>query len=201
MLVTDDELPRADSASASAPAAAARLTSDAPTAPAAHPLPSLEPGRLKLPAIGPIGAGPAEPPPPLDAKQTNAKTEKPPAPKGPRVPAPSIGDGIKLVEVHEPPDEALLKSLAGVLRGYFEIEWASYCEVARPAGQASPAVGLRITDEYRDNVTAIIKELCEASREHEVEIDVLLIDGHDLLRKAREKAVVFYPWKPKPFGR
>jgi hypothetical protein len=105
------------------------------------------------------------------------------------------------VEVHEPPDEALLQSLADVLRGYFEIEWASYCEVARPAGPASPAVGLRITDEYRDNVTAIIKELCEASREHDVEIDVLLIDGHDMLRKAREKAVVFYPWKPKPFGR
>ena len=25
----------------------------------------------------------------------------------------------------------------------------------------------------------------------------LLIDGHDMLRKAREKAFVFYPWKPK----
>jgi hypothetical protein len=200
IVVTEDETPRADSAPASAPAAE-KLNSDAPTAPAAYPLPSLEPGRLKLPAIGPIGAGPAEPPPPLDTKQTKTKTEKRPAPKGPRVPAPSIGDGIKLVEVHEPPDEALLQSLADVLRGYFEIEWASYCEVARPAGPASPAVGLRITDEYRDNVTAIIKELCEASREHDVEIDVLLIDGHDMLRKAREKAVVFYPWKPKPFGR
>ena len=202
MPVTEDEISRADSASASASAPAApKLTSDAPTAPSAHPLPSLEPGRLKLPAIGPIGAGPAEPPPPLDTKQTTAKTEKPPVPKGARVPVPSIGDGIKLVEVHEPPDEALLQSLAGVLRGYFEIEWASYCEVARPAGPASPAVGLRITDGYRDNVTAIIKELCEASREHDVEIDVLLIDGHDMLRKAREKAVVFYPWKPKPLGR
>jgi len=33
-----------------------------------------------------------------------------------------------------------------------------------------------------------------------VEIDVLLIDGHDMLRKARENAFVFYPWKPKPFS-
>jgi len=84
-----------------------------------------------------------------------------------------------------------------VLRGYFEIEWASYCHVGRPAGGPSPAVGLRVADNYRDNVTAIIKDLCEAARKHEVEIDVLLIDGHDLLRKSREKAFVFYPWKPK----
>jgi hypothetical protein len=46
-------------------------------------------------------------------------------------------------------------------------------------------------------VTAIIKDLCEAARAKEVEIDVLLIDGHDLLRKSREHGFVFYPWKPK----
>ena len=173
------------------------LTSDAPTAPAAQSLPSLEPGNLKLPAIGPVGAGPVEPSPPAPeaAKSDVPKTQRPP-----RVAAPSIGDGIKLVDVRYAPDDALLKTLAGVLRGYFEIEWASYCEVARPAGDPTPAIGLRITDTYRDNVTAIIKDLCAASRTHDVEIDVLLIDGHDMLRKARERAVVFYPWKPKPFS-
>ena len=75
--------------------------------------------------------------------------------------APSIGDGIKLVELHDPPDEELLATLAGVLRGYFEIEWASYCHVARPAGPPSPAIGLRVADNYRDNVTAIIKDITE----------------------------------------
>jgi hypothetical protein len=118
----------------------------------------------------------------------------------PRIAAPSLGDGIKLVDIHNPPDQALLQALAGILRRYFEIEWASYCELARPAGEPTPAIGLRITDGYRDNVTAIIKDLCEASRKHGVEIDVLLIDGHDMLRKAREKGFVFYPWKPKPLG-
>ena len=98
------------------------------------------------------------------------------------------------------PDEALLETLSKVLRRYHEIEWASYCHVARPAGSPSPAVGLRVLDTYRDNVTTIIKELCEAGRTHDVELDVLLIDGHDLLRKARESAFVFFPWKPKPFG-
>lgn len=185
--------------------AAPKLTSDAPTAPAAHALPSLEPGKLKLPAIGPVSAGGVEPqPPPSEPKQPaatpDADAQSKQTKKPPRIAAPSIGDGIKLAEIHHAPDETLLKSLADVLRGYFEVEWASYCEVARPAGDPSPAVGLRITDNYRDNVTAIIKDLCEASRNHEVEIDVLLIDGHDMLRKARERAVVFYPWKPKPFA-
>jgi hypothetical protein len=177
---------------------APKLNSEAPTAPAAQPLPTLQPGKLKLPAVGPIGAGGVEPKPPSEApKAAPRQTETPPAKQPPRVVAPSIGDGIKLVELFEPPDEELLSSLASVLRGYFEVEWASYCHVGRPAGGPSPAIGLRIDDNYRDNVTAIIKDLCEAARKHEIEIDVLLIDGHDLLRKSRERAVVFYPWKPK----
>lgn len=186
--------------------AAPKLTSDAPTAPAAHAVPSLQPEKLKLPAIGPVGVGPIEPsPPPMKAEKPAEEPAEEPEEKAatrrpPRVAAPSIGDGIKLVPVRYAPDETLLKTLADVLRGYFEIEWASYCEVARPAGDPTPAVGLRITDNYRDNVTAIIKALCDAGRAHDVEIDVLLIDGHDMLRKARERAVVFYPWKPKPLG-
>jgi hypothetical protein len=176
---------------------APKLNSDAPTAPAAQALPSWDPGKLKLPAIGPVGPGQAEPEPPLKKTVRPATAESPRTQKPPRVAAPSIGDGIKLVQLHDAPDEDLLKSLANILRRYFEVEWASYCQVARPAGEPSPAIGLRITDNYRDNVTAIIKDICEASRTHDVEIDVLLIDGHDMLRKAREKAFVFYPWKPK----
>jgi len=181
--------------------AAPKLNSDAPTAPAAHALPSREPGKLNLPAVAPIGAGPLDfKPPPKKAAPAAAKVERPKTQRPARVAAPSIGDGIKLVELRYAPDDTLLQTLAEVLRRYFEVEWASYCEVARPAGDPSPAVGLRVTDNYRDNVTAIIKDLCEASRTHDVEIDVLLIDGHDMLRKARERGFVFYPWKPKPFG-
>jgi hypothetical protein len=187
--------------------AAPKLNSDAPTAPAAPALPSVEPGKIKLPAIGPIGPGPLEPNPmskrakePIEKSEKPQKSDKPKTERPARIAAPSIGDGIKLVELRYAPDETLLQTLGDVLRGYFEIEWASYCEVARPAGEPSPAVGLRITDNYRDNVTVIIKDLCEASRRHDVEIDVLLIDGHDMLRKAREHGFVFYPWKPKAFG-
>ena len=202
MIVSDEQEAKPPSihpASSSAP----KLTSDAPTAPSAQPLPSLEPGKLKLPAVGPIGLGGVEPEPPANEAEKSpeedeeAKTVRPPIPPSTRIPAPSIGDGIKLVEMFEPPNEELLETLSGVLRGYFEVEWASYCQVARPAGPPSPAVGLRVADNFRDNVTAIIKELCDAGRRHDMEIDVLLIDGHDMLRKARENALVFYPWKTK----
>jgi len=197
---TQDDI-RKPASNPPAPSTAPKLNSDAPTAPAAHALPSLEPGKLKLPAIGPVGAGPVEPTPPPEKTEAPAQaTESPATHQPPRIAAPSIGDGIKLVAVRYAPDDALLKTLGDVLRSYFEIEWASYCEVARPAGDPTPAIGLRIADNYRDNVTAIIKALCDGGRTHDVEIDVLLIDGHDMLRKARERAVVFYPWKPKPFG-
>jgi hypothetical protein len=199
MTVPDNAPARATSVppeSSSAP----KLTSDAPTAPSAQPLPTLEPEKLKLPAVGPIGVGPVEPKPLTDEEETaeeEAKTVRPPVPPAARIPAPSIGDGIKLVELLEAPDEDFLGTMGRVLRGYFEVEWASYCHVARPAGPPSPAVGLRIADNFRDNVTVIIKELCEAARGHDTEIDVLLIDGHDMLRKSREHGFVFYPWKPK----
>ena len=182
---------------------APRLNSDAPTAPAAQALPSFEPQKLKLPAVQPVG------PPPVTAKAKASTTPpeeltqpdaRPRTVHPARIAAPSIGDGIQLVDLHNPPNEDWLKAMANALRGFFEIEWASYCEVARKGGGATPAIGLRIADNYRDNVTAIIKKLTEISRKQDLEIDVLLIDGHDMLRKAREKGFVFYPWKPKPFG-
>lgn len=198
VVLTDDQEAKPPSLhpeSSSAP----KLTSDAPTAPSAQPLPTLNPGKLKLPAVGPIGMAPVEPEPPAKEpeEEQEAKTVRPPTPPAARVVAPSIGDGIKLVELFEPPNEDLLEALSNVLRGYFEVEWASYCHVARPAGPPSPAVGLRIADNFRDNVTAIIKDLCEAGRQRELDLDVLLIDGHDMLRKSRQNGYVFYPWKPK----
>jgi len=203
MVVASKNTKEADSEpplSSSAP----KLNSDAPTAPAAQAVPSLEPHKLHLPPIQPVAPPPVTPKakastvPPAERTVPDAK---PPSAIPTRIPAPSIGDGIKLVELRDPPNQDWLKAIADVLRGYFEVEWASYCEVARKGGTPTPAIGLRITDNYRDNVTAIIKELIETSRTHEMEIDVLLIDGHDMLRKARERGFVFYPWKPKPFGR
>ena len=185
---------------------APKLASDAPTAPAAHALPSMEPGKLKLPEVGPLGVGspPSPPSPTTEAKSQSQpaakKVEAPRTPQPSRLAGPSIGDGIQLAEMRERPNKDLLKSLADVLRSYFEVEWASYCEVHKPGGNPGPAVGLRIADNYRDNVTAIIKDLTEASRKQKVELDVLLIDGHDMLRKARERGFVFYPWKPKQFA-
>lgn len=191
------DAPRADEdafedSSHPASSSAPKLNSDAPTAPGASRIPSAQSAKLELPSIGPIGAPPIVPEPPRKAQPV--RTEKP------RIAAPSIGDGIKLVPISEAPDDVLLGSLSKVMQGYFEIEWGSYCQVARPGGPPSAGIAIRVADNYRDNVTAIIKDLCEAARKHDVEIDVLLVDGHDMLRKSREHGFVFYPWKPKPFG-
>lgn len=179
--------------------AAPRLTSDAPTAPAARASDLVPPGKFALPPVGPIGK------PLVDAPAAESAAPQAPEPdksvdRPSRIAAPSIGDAIELAELLYAPNEELLEALTKVLRSYPEIEWASYCHVARPAGDPSPAIGLRVMDTYRDNVTAIIKDLCEAGRTRNVELDVLLMDGHDLLRKGRERAFVFFPWKPKPFG-
>ncbi len=174
-----------------------RLRSDAPTAPGAR---SLDQGKLRLPKISGVGAGLVEPPPPPPSEKPPPKGEAPRGTRSPKIAAPGIGAGINLAPLLYPPDDVLLKGLADVLRNYFEVEWASYCLVARPKGDPTPAVALRIEDNFRDNVTAIIKDLTDAGRRQHVEIDVLLIDGHDMLRKARERAYVFYPWTPKPFG-
>lgn len=182
--------------------AAPGFHSEAPTAPAPQASDLAAGGKLALPPIAPI-ANPVASPPVVEAPKSEEETgpkAKPATERPSGLAPPSIGDAIELVRLVYPPDDALLETLSSVLREYPEIEWASYCQVARPAGDPSPAVGLRVMDTYRDNVTMIIKGLCEAGRTHDVELDVLLVDGHDLLRKARENAYVFFPWKPKPFG-
>ena len=180
--------------------AAPRLTSDAPTAPAARASDLVPPGKFALPPVEPIGKPAVEPAPVVEEPASEEPASDRGADRPSRVAAPSIGDAIELADLLYAPNDELLTTLTAVLRSYPEVEWASYCQVARPVGNPSPAVGLRVMDTYRDNVTAIIKELCEAGRTRNVELDVLLIDGHDLLRKARERAFVFFPWKPKPFG-
>ncbi len=196
---TDKSKPTAAGSTASRPASEAspRLNSDAPTAPAARASDLVPRGKFALPPVGPIGKPAAEAPPPEEQPQPAPEKD---AERPSRVAASAIGDAIELVQLLYPPDEELMETFRVVLRRYPEVEWASYCKVAHPGGDPSPAIGLRVMDTYRDNVTTIIKELSEVGRGRNLEIDVLLIDGHDLLRKARERAFVFFPWKPRPFG-
>ncbi len=111
----------------------------------------------------------------------------------------SVHEGIELAPLSSAPDEELLTDLAQALRSFPEIDWASICLMS-DAGHTGPAIGLRIADNYRENVDAIVEAVVRASQPYEADLDVLLIDGHDLLRKARESAFVFFPWAPKAFG-
>lgn len=188
------EKPGAPATGSSRPVSEA-APSDAPTAPAARASDLLYPGKFALPPVRPIGKPAADPPPAVEEPPSDND-----APRPSRLAASAIGDAIELAQLLYPPDEELMETFRVVLRRYPEVEWASYCKVAQSGGEASPAIGLRVMDSYRDNVTAIIKEVSDAGRTRNLEIDVLLIDGHDLLRKARDRAFVFFPWKPKPFG-
>jgi hypothetical protein len=111
----------------------------------------------------------------------------------------SIHDSIELAPLPSAPGEELLKDLSQALRNFPEIDWAAIC-LMNDGGRTAPTIGLRIADNYRENVDYIVEAVVRASQPHALDLDLLLIDGHDLLRKARESAFVFFPWAPKVFG-
>jgi hypothetical protein len=111
----------------------------------------------------------------------------------------SIHDSIELAPLPSAPGEELLKDLSQALRNFPEIDWAAIC-LMNDGGRTAPTIGLRIADNYRENVDYIVEAVVRASEPHALDLDLLLIDGHDLIRKARESAFVFFPWAPKVFG-
>jgi hypothetical protein len=96
----------------------------------------------------------------------------------------------------EPPD-ALLDVVANTLRGYPEVEWASFCIAARGPSPASPTIALRIDGGYRQRLNEIITSVRRLGESHGAALDVLLLDDAALMRTARGQGVVFYPWRKK----
>lgn len=131
--------------------------------------------------------------PPPEDRTTPVRTVRPPSPM-----SASVHETANLLAPEDMPDEAVLKAAVEVLRAYPEVEWGCYCLVERDKGVPVPAIGLRVTENYRANVLDIVEALGESTRAAGQQLEVLLIDGHDLLRKSREAGHVFFPWKPKP---
>lgn len=95
---------------------------------------------------------------------------------------------------HEPSDD-LLDGLSEVLRGYPEVEWACIGLVARGPAPAVPAVGLRLGASFRQRVNEIITAIRRTAEERGASLDVLLLDDPQVVRTARQLALVFYPWR------
>lgn len=112
-------------------------------------------------------------------------------------PLPSADEPYQIRALLKPPDDALLATLTDVLRDYPEVEWATYSLAARGAGSAKPAVGLRIIDNFRANVDAIVTLTQVTGRDHGTPLQVLLLDDAELVRAARQLGEVFYPWRRK----
>jgi hypothetical protein len=112
-------------------------------------------------------------------------------------PLPSADEPYQIRALLKPPDDTLLATLTEVLRDYPEVEWATYSLAARGAASAKPAVGLRIIDNFRSNVDAIVTLTQVTGREHGANLQVILLDDGELVRAARQLGEVFYPWRRK----
>ncbi|MEM9068445.1 MAG: SseB family protein [Myxococcota bacterium] len=113
----------------------------------------------------------------------------------------TFGSGAASVSVRPletPPDDSLLDALADVLRGYPEVEWASFFLASRGPTDVRPTVGLRVDTSYRARVQEIVRSVRSAADENGATVDALLLDDPTLVRQARAEAVVFFPWRRRP---
>jgi len=131
------------------------------------------PGTVKAPEIGT-----AEPPPPGSVSATFGS-----------------GSSVTLTPLSAEPPEHLLDALVESLRTYPEVEWAALCSVARGPAAAVPTIGLRVDPSFRQRVNEIISSVRSTAAAQSAALDVVLLDDAELLRTARQEALVFYPWR------
>lgn len=165
---------------------------------AVKPPTDLPPGAMEggLPAAGarPPSTPPSSPPgPPPGVTATTSKDGV--------SPQATFGSGASSVSVQpmtDPPPDALLDALSAVLRGFPEVEWASFFVAARGPTDARPTVGLRVDTSYRQRINEIIRGLRDAADGKGATVDVMLLDDPKLVRDARSQAIVFFPWRRRP---
>ncbi len=110
----------------------------------------------------------------------------------------TFGSGAGSVVIQplgEPPTDELLDALGKVLRGFPEVEWASFFLASRGPTDARPTVGLRVDTSYRERLPDIINGLRECGDAMGASIDTMLLDDPAVVRAARSEAVVFFPFR------
>lgn len=171
--------------------------------PASSPPPS-----RPVPQAEGTGGAIADDLPPAGRRASSAPPMAPPAPPagvtattGAAQGATTFGSGAASVTVAAmtvEPEDALLDALSAVLRGFPEVEWASYFMAARGPTDPRPTIGLRVDTSYRARVQDIIGALRSKADEQGASVDVLLLDDPALVREARARAIVFFPWRRRP---
>ena len=107
------------------------------------------------------------------------------------------GTSVALSALAVEPSDALFAALSVVLRGYPEVEWAALLDAARGPAAPVPTVGVRIDTSFRQRVNEVITDLRRSGDAQGAALDVLLLDDADLMRSARARGIVFYPWRKK----
>ncbi len=105
------------------------------------------------------------------------------------------GSSVTVTPLGTEPSDALLDGLSEVLRGYPEVEWACIGSVARGPASPVPTVGLRVDTGFRQRVNEVITRVRQTADERGASVDVMLLDDPQVMRTARQVALVFYPWR------
>lgn len=105
-----------------------------------------------------------------------------------------LPEGLSLHAPPATPEDATLDAIADVLRQYPEVEWAS---VVGAVSEANPIVGLRLDTAYRARVGEIIDKVKEVAAGTGSPVATVLLDNTDVVRRARQEGVVFYPWRKR----
>ncbi len=106
------------------------------------------------------------------------------------------GTSVSIAPLAQHPPDELYDAIAGMLRGYPEVEWASMLAAARGPSAPVPTVGLRVDTSFRQRLNEIVAEVRKAGDRFGASLDVLLLDDPELMRAARA-CDVFYPWRKK----
>ena len=99
------------------------------------------------------------------------------------------GSSVGVHKLGAEPPLALLESLAELLRGYPEVEWAALCAIARGPAQPVPTVGLKIDSAFRQRVNEIVQRL----REHGVHVSEAVQSIEPTVTNESEAALLGVP--------
>lgn len=106
----------------------------------------------------------------------------------------NLGECLPSTALNPPtpaPSDALLDALEATLRGYPEVEWACLGTM----GDGRRALGLRVEARIRQRVQEIANRAGLAASPDA--LPVVLLDDPGHMRRARQDALVFFPWRRK----
>ena len=102
---------------------------------------------------------------------------------------------VQFVPLTTPPHDVLLDALEDILRDYPEVEWAAFCSASRGPAPAQPAIGVMVDSSFRERIGEIALAVRSTGNAAGASLDVVFLDTPELMREARAKGKIFFPWR------